>query len=352
MRLDGRTLAAGAVVLAVVVAAAVPASGVLTEGLVLEGASLRAVRIGGVLAILAGAIGLVMQRSRIIRDDPRRGDPSAAGLGIAGGLIVVLALVGLMNPPTPMERSGMVFGLGGGPEYGRGTPLPGNPQEDVTDGGDSMGRGERMEPDMLPGVQNAGEEEEPALQRIGRRIATSILLLLAALAVWRLLARTLGLGLTTADALEEEEEVRTGAGVPPPTDHHAQLDGLLAQLRGGTGTPSRTVQLAYEALLAALAALGAERESQEAPHEHLRRTIGGVGLSRTEPHRLAGLHVADRFGAFPVTDADGRDARTALERILGELRDRLEAARRAPPGVAATATAGTPTVVGTTEPPA
>lgn len=316
---QGVLLGAAVLLLTVIASGLVTGDGVLTTGILLTPEQVRGVRLVGVLALTLGALGLAVERRRIRRDAPRTRDPSAVGLTVAAGLIVALVLIGMLDPPVALDREDIALGLGGGREGSRGGGLPGRPQSDVTEGGGSLGQGERDPSRVIPGVSTLTEDETVAQRRM-RRVATAFIYLLVALALWRVLGRTLGLGLSKADAIEEEDETSEGPGIAPPADHDAALTRLLEELaRPGRG-PSEIIRLCYSALLTALASVGAARAAEEAPHEHLRRTLPSTGLSRRPAHTLARLHVLDRFGDRRVTPEDGQAARSALENWLADFR--------------------------------
>lgn len=345
-RRSSAVTALGIAALAALVGVAISGDGVLTAAAVLDGADRRAVRIGGIVAILAGVAGLWLERGRIRAVDPRGGDPSAAGLRVAAGLIIALALIGLLDPPPAVDRATSSFGSGADPGMRAGDVGGGSEPSGLTGGGESLGRGERLDLQEIEGVQNAGEEESGTRQ-MGRRVAAGILALLAALVAARLLQRAMGIGESGADPVEEDEPATEGPGVAPPHDFGAELAAALERLRASSGPPAERVALAYEAALVAFAAVGVGRRAEEAPHEHLRRAAatlgrapgdaearvppGGVGERiRTPAHRLAGLHVAGRFGDRPLGPADGDAARSALEAILELLRGRMDDRTRPP----------------------
>jgi hypothetical protein len=108
----------------------------------------------------------------------------------------------------------------------------------------------------------------------------------------------------------------------PPLDVAAAEAGLEASLDAVTAdaSPRDAIADAYARLLAALAEAGAGRRTQEAPHEHLDRVLGPLGVRSDPLHRLAGLFVLARFSQHPVTAAHRDDARDALREALADLR--------------------------------
>jgi hypothetical protein len=115
---------------------------------------------------------------------------------------------------------------------------------------------------------------------------------------------------------------------PAPVEPAAPLDvaaaeaGLEASLDAVTAdaSPRDAIAEAYARLLAALAEAGAGRRAHEAPHEHLDRVLGPLGVRSDPLHRLAGLFVLARFSQHPVTAVHRDDARDALREALSDLR--------------------------------
>ena len=122
------------------------------------------------------------------------------------------------------------------------------------------------------------------------------------------------------------------AGVPPglpeapPAPVAARRSsveaGLADVLRSMLADPDpRTAVIgAYARLLAALDEAGSPRRVEEAPHEHLWRSLGPLGVRRAPVHRLAELFVRARFTPHPITDQHRRDAVAALADAIGDLR--------------------------------
>jgi hypothetical protein len=103
-------------------------------------------------------------------------------------------------------------------------------------------------------------------------------------------------------------------------DAEAALLASLAEVLRDGGDPRKQVTAAYHRLLTALAEVGAPRQVQEAPHEHLYRTLGSLGV-RPEPlHRLTGLYVIAQFSERPLSDRHRIAAVEALEVSLASLR--------------------------------
>lgn len=110
---------------------------------------------------------------------------------------------------------------------------------------------------------------------------------------------------------------------PPPRPRPATVEqGLADVLRAMLADPDpRTAVIgAYARLLAALEQVGFPRRAEEAPHEHLWRSLGPLGVRRAPVHRLAELFVQARFTPHPITDEHRRAAIAALADAVGDLR--------------------------------
>jgi hypothetical protein len=111
---------------------------------------------------------------------------------------------------------------------------------------------------------------------------------------------------------------------PAPTGPPSRSveQGLADVLRAMLADPDpRTAVIgAYARLLAALDEAGFPRRAEEAPHEHLWRSLGPLGVRRPPVHRLAELFVRARFTPHPVTDEHRRAAIAALADAVADLR--------------------------------
>ena len=111
---------------------------------------------------------------------------------------------------------------------------------------------------------------------------------------------------------------------PPPVRPTSRSveQGLADVLRAMLADPDpRTAVIgAYARLLAALEEAGFPRRAEEAPHEHLWRSLGPLGVRRPPVHRLAELFVRARFTPHPVTDEHRRAAIAALADAVADLR--------------------------------
>ena len=99
-------------------------------------------------------------------------------------------------------------------------------------------------------------------------------------------------------------------------------EGLADVLRSMLTDPDpRTAVIgAYARLLTALAEAGFPRRVEEAPHEHLWRTLGPLGVRRQPVHQLAELFVRARFTPKPVTEEHRQAAIAALADAVADLR--------------------------------
>lgn len=320
-------LALAVVAFTALVALAAKETRLLLPPATLEGGGVWAVRIAGVAAALAGAVGLLIQRKRLGAGGGGGGDPAMVGLRTAGVIMGLLAFVALLNPPvtsrdeaslqvrwsiggqTAPERSESGESTsrsreGGGEFTGEGGGMPGG-------GAGSMGMGS-------PGTeQSADEPEESLLRRIPGFVWAVFFVLLAGLLVLALRSRG------------ERDVENSPEAIAPGAEHGKEEEGRgldagveasLAEVTQGRGEPRERITAAYRRLLATLAEAGAPRRPEEAPYEHLRRTLGSLGV-RPEPlHRLAGLYVLAQFGGRPVTEAEGSEAAAALKLSLAGLR--------------------------------
>lgn len=314
-----------AVLLGVVAASAVVAIGATGVGLLLPPAelddgSVRVVRITGALAALAGLVALLVQRRRLRSDDRRDPDPAAAGLVAAAMTMGLLALVALLAPPV-----GVGDGVGGGSASGtEGSkvnpeatstlpPPPPSKTAPVTEGfGDG---GDVEEPDWQV---SQGEGGSGLISDDGGLDWGNILLLILLLAVGVAVAVTAILGLRGLRARRRQEvppDVPLGAG-----DAEAGLRGSFGEVAYEGGDPGQRITVAYHRLLAALTAAGAPRHPHEAPHEHLRRVLGPLGVAPEPMHRLAELFVAAQFSERSITERHRAAAAEALEVSLAGLR--------------------------------
>lgn len=304
----------------VVVAVGAGGAGLLVPP-VLPGSGWRlAIRSVGAAAVIAGVIGLAVQRGQASYEGRGR-DPTVAALLGAATIMTVLAVLSLLAPAVtapadgPAERFAAV--RPGEPEQGdeqipsratgpkRSPGIPGGFGLGLSGGnrGRSVGQME----------ESLGEERDlSAATRVFEwigRILMPLLFLALAIGVWMITGR---LG-------RAREEVAPG----PPVAAESAEAGLQASLDelAHMGRDSRAgITAAYRALLAALAAAGAPREPQEAPHEHLYRALGPLGVRPEPMHRLTELYIVAQFSERIVTERHRIAAVEALEAALAGLR--------------------------------
>jgi Domain of unknown function (DUF4129) len=314
----GRT---GPVILLVIAACGVIAIAATGVGLLIPAAALSSgwvwvVRIAGAALAIGGLRALVVQRRRLRPASHRGPDPTAAAFSTAATIMTVLALLSLLSPatavdtgsrsPNPAERpgpgsdttaartsansAGANQGFGGGLSRGR----PG-------------GRG-TPEPRDRPG-SDAGGSDRSVLPPLTRALLP---LLLIAATVIGILALTGRLG---RRGPEPPSAVPVAAA-----DAEASLESSLHEVAYDGPDPRRQITAAYHRLLSALAAAGAPRQPHEAPHEHLNRVLGPLGVRPEPMHRLTELYVVAQFSERPITEEHRMAAAAALEAGLVSLR--------------------------------
>ena len=305
-----------------VVALGAPGTGVLLPPAALDEGGARALRIAGVVAAVAGLLALRAQRRRL-RSDRRHGpDPSGAGLRAAVTIMAVLALLALLRPSVNFEGGEATAPTGGmainpdapGPAPPPSTSAPlteGFTTEEAHD--DRLGPVVGPSPARPPGGATAADREAWSLPpQLGSALLIFLLILLLASAV--VVARVIE-GRAGEEAQEPPAEAPIAAA-----DAEAGLLASLEDLSYEGGHPRRQVIAAYHRLLAALAAAGAPRQPPEAPHEHLDRALGPLGVRPEPMHRLTELYVRAQFSELAITERH-RDATVeALEASLEGLR--------------------------------
>jgi len=274
-----------------------------------------AIRLAGAGVAVVGLMGLLAYRRRLRTGGARGRDPMMGGLRAAGTIMGLLTLVALLNPPASPDRarsSGSGLGLDGLPPFGEG----GSSGEAISSrsrGGDSQMRGRRL-PDELEGLTvTAGEEDAQAsaVARWTMNLLPWVLLLMAIALLNRAARRRLDRARAApmADAVLAEDDAEAG------------LEASLADVVEYSSDPRGQITKAYHRLLSALAAAGAPREPQEAPHEHLHRALGPLGVHAAPLHRLTGLYVLAQFSERPLRDEHRAAAVDALEGSLAGLRE-------------------------------
>jgi hypothetical protein len=277
----------------------------------LAGAWTWGVRLCGVVLVAAGIYGLLA---------PRRHDPGERVAGkattvgatrTAATIMAVVTLFALLNPPPPSDadvRDGVASGLPGRSPFG-GSPLGEGSMESRSRGGESQISGNAL-PDEIDGMEVTAQGEEGARPGLLPRVVGLlpwIFLLAMVVMIHRAMRRKV--------RVHELREL----DVFPPVAEKDVARGLEASLAaiGEYGRDARgQITLAYHRLLSALAAAGAPREPQEAPHEHLRRALVPLGVQPEPLHRLAGLYVLAQFSERPLGERHRTAAVDALERSL------------------------------------
>lgn len=306
------TLVLLVVAAAVVVTITAGGTQVLQPRMILDEGWTKGLRIAGVGMALLGLVALFLQRRRIRAVAPKGPDPVVVGMRTAGTLMVAVTLLALFNPPerrywNPTRRvlpipTGSSFGQGGPGSPGiesrtRGSgssPLRGNP------------RAGRLDPARLGFAMPA---EPTPMQRVMGHLARIAFIFLVVMVLWRL-ARRMG---------PRETEFTWELPLPPARAREG-LEESLAEVVETGDDPRGQITRAYLRLLDTLAAAGAPREPHEAPHEHLYRTLGPLGV-RPEPlHQLTSLYVLAQFGPRTVTEEHRASAVDALESSLADLR--------------------------------
>jgi hypothetical protein len=279
-----------------------------------SGPALWGIRLLGASLALAGLVGLLTYRNRRRKGD---GPPSAGGSWRRTATIMgLVTLVGLLlRPPMGSEdRAGLGPGSprveapsdsDSGSDASSPSGLPGGRggPGGFGPGGGSGGSGRGA------GIPTTQPPEGGLLERLAGNIPLQILLFLALFGVLMLwLRRTRGSLPAYADLPLDQGEAESA------------LELSLAALATSGTDPREQITAAYHRLLTALAAAGAPRWIQEAPHEHLFRSLGPLGV-RPEPlHRLTGLYVMAEFSERPVTNRHRAAAAEALEVSLSGLR--------------------------------
>jgi hypothetical protein len=292
--LDQLKHAAGVVaaIVAVVslVAAAATGGGLLLPGADLSDAAAWALRLLS-LGVAAGALVLLVQSRR------GRLGPTAAGVVVTAAAVVagVLLLAYLFSNV----------------EFDRG---------DTTESERFAGTSTTTTTEL---TTTTTEPAEPGDSAVDETLGILFFTLLA-----------LGVGALVIGALQL---LRRSSGQSEPTlepsiDVALATTGLEATLGAMRDDPHPTAAIdrAYAVLLAALADAGGGRQPQEAPHEHLHRVLGPLGIRPAPTHRLADLFVLTRFSPHSITEVHRQEAVRLLEEALTDLRARASVMEESP----------------------
>lgn len=281
-----------------------------------------AVRVAGFAIAAAGLAGLAAQRSRLESNEARGYDPSVTALVTVATLMAVLGVLARLAPatsvvPEPGPAADAMVAAEEPPNGAGERTAVGVSIEGLGRGALREGRDRRvLQPGEEPRPDVGGRLDGGILERVGDFLLVALALALAVLGIRTLLGRR-------RDGSETPgEEVGIAAA-----EAEAGLEASLYEVAYDGPDPRRQITAAYHGLLVALAEAGARREPQEAPHEHLHRTLGPLGVRAAPMHRLTELYVVAQFTDRPITDGHREAAAAALAAGLASLRDARVARR-------------------------
>lgn len=298
-----------------------------------------AARLIGLAFLLAGVAGLAWYRIRLRAVAHPRSDPTVTALVAAGTLMALLALVAFLMPSVSLP-GGMASPNGGAesgaalnPEAEGPPPPPVPPRPGQETRGSAFDDGGPQTPPPPSRRARADDEPDPPpagdfgmLSDLGNLM---LVLLVVAVVLAGLFAKKRGKD--AGDDELPESPIR-------PYEAEESLRASLGAVDDPSGTARDRILAAYRALLAALEAAGAPRLPHEAPHEHLHRVLGPLGVPRRPMHDLTELYVAAQFGIRTLGETDRARAVAALTESLEALEsvDRDAAAGAPPPAVRTT----------------
>ena len=286
----------------------------------LEGPWVWGVRIVGVSAALVGVAMLIAQRRRSRLEGDRGPDPTLGALRTAATIMVMLTLVALLvRPPMGAEdavRPGSRSAAGETRSGGEPSGEPGGdsgPQSSFMDGSGGKrgsGAGEGGGGSGRSGSAGAGAQPLQSFsQWLTGHLPLVVLLVVAGISFLVVTRRVRRRRLAMQPDFPLTQE-----------DAEAVLEASLDEVAGEGGDPRQQVTAAYHRLLSALAEASFPRQVQEAPHEHLFRALGPLGVHPEPLHQLTRLYVMAQFSQRYVTERHRAAAVHALQASLASLR--------------------------------
>lgn len=287
-----------------------------------------AARTTGALAAVLAVLWLWRHRRTAHVPGARR-PPSLAGVLVRAGIIMaVFGLLLRFGPPPGTSADGTREPLGGRPgdqvsadAASLTRPAPPPPTAPLTEG--FRPEGSVRVPDAEPTPPRPDDAQPstdpPVLDLSFLRALGPWLIALFILGVVVMVFRLLRGGFRRAEGHEQDVDEPVADGKATATAE-AGLIASLDELHRPRSGPRSQIAAAYRRLLDALESAGVGREPFEAPHEHLNRTLGSLGVRPGPLHRLAALYVAAEFGEGDIEDRHRAEAAEALEQSLADLK--------------------------------
>jgi hypothetical protein len=271
-----------------------------------------ALRIGGAAVSIGGFAWLLALRERLRAVDGRGPDSVVVGLRTAATIMGLIALVAIFTQPSSGDDldPDAASAAAGWTEFSANGGDSGPASR--SRGGSSSIRGSAVEGGSPAPTGPVARLDDAALdrsllQRVTRVLALILLVVAGAVIAYRALTRRL-----------PQDEKPPSDGPLTAADATAGLEASLSQVRESRD-PRQQITAAYNLLLNALAAAGAPRRPEEAPHEHLQRALGPLGIHIEPLHCLAGLYVLAQFSQRSITEGHRSAAADALEVSLRSL---------------------------------